>query len=80
MIVVLPFENLGLPEDAYFAAGMTEEITNRLARVSGLGVLSRRSAQHYASTDKTIKQIQKQAARAETGAAPDPTGTDVAEE
>jgi len=57
MIVVLPFENLGLPEDAHFAAGMTEEITNRLARVSGLGVISRRSAQHYASTDKTIKQI-----------------------
>ncbi len=57
MLVVLPFENLGPPEDAYFAAGMTEEITNRLARVSGLGVISRRSAQHYASTDKTIKQI-----------------------
>ena len=30
--------------------------------------------------DKTIKQIQRQAAKAETGAAPDPTGTDAAEE
>jgi len=56
-LVVLPFENLGPSEEAYFAAGMNEEITNRLARVSGLGVVSRRSAQHYASTDKTIKQI-----------------------
>ena len=31
MIVVLPFENLGAPEDEYFADGMTEEITSRLA-------------------------------------------------
>ncbi len=31
-VVVLPFENLGPPEDEYFAAGMTEEITSRLAR------------------------------------------------
>lgn len=30
--------------------------------------------------DKTIEQIQRQAAKAETGAAPDPTGTDAAEE
>jgi TolB-like protein/Flp pilus assembly protein TadD len=57
MLVVLPFENLGAPEDAYFAAGMTEEITNRLARVSGLGVISRTSAVQYDRTGKTVKQI-----------------------
>jgi TolB-like protein len=57
MLVVLPFENLGPPEDAYFAAGMTEEITSRLASVRSLGVISRKSAVHYAETDKTIKQI-----------------------
>ncbi len=39
-LVVLPFENLGPPEDAYFAAGMTEEITSRLAGVPGLAVIS----------------------------------------
>ena len=57
MIVVLPFENLGPVEEAYFAAGMTEEITSRLAVVSGLGVISRNSAARYADTTKTIKQI-----------------------
>jgi non-specific serine/threonine protein kinase len=57
MLVVLPFENLGSAEDAYFAAGMTEEITNRLARVSGLGVISRTSAVQYDRTGKTLKQI-----------------------
>ncbi len=57
MMVVLPFENLGAPEDEFFAAGMTEEITTRLAAVSGLGVISRKSAMQYAGTDKTIQQI-----------------------
>lgn len=56
-IVVLPFENLGAPDDAYFAAGMTEEITSRLASVRGLGVISRTSAVQYAKTGKTTKQI-----------------------
>jgi TolB-like protein/cytochrome c-type biogenesis protein CcmH/NrfG len=57
MIVVLPFENLGDPEDDYFAAGMTEEINSRLAKVSGLGVISRNSAVRYAKTEKSIQQI-----------------------
>ena len=57
MMVVLPFENLGPPEESYFAAGMTEEITSRLAAVSGLGVISRTSATQYDRTGKTIGQI-----------------------
>jgi len=56
-IVVLPFENLGAPEDAYFAAGMTEEITSRLANVQGLGVISRTSATEYTRRGKTVKEI-----------------------
>jgi serine/threonine-protein kinase len=57
MLVVLPFENLGAPEDEYFAAGMTEEITSRIAAVSGIGVISRTSAVQYDRTGKTLKQI-----------------------
>jgi eukaryotic-like serine/threonine-protein kinase len=56
-IVILPFENLGAPDDAYFAAGVTEEITSRLSSVGGLGVISRTSAVQYAKTGKTTKQI-----------------------
>jgi TolB-like protein/Flp pilus assembly protein TadD len=56
-IAVLPFENLGPPEEAYFAAGMTEEITSRLGVVSGLGVISRKSALQYEGSDKSTKQI-----------------------
>jgi TolB-like protein/cytochrome c-type biogenesis protein CcmH/NrfG len=56
-IVVLPFENLGPPEDEYFADGMTEEIISRLAAVSELHIISRTSALHYKGTNKTIRQI-----------------------
>jgi TolB-like protein len=57
MLVVLPFENLGPPEDEYFADGMTEEITSRLAALHGLGVISRSSSIQYKKTDKTIRKI-----------------------
>jgi TolB-like protein/tRNA A-37 threonylcarbamoyl transferase component Bud32/cytochrome c-type biogenesis protein CcmH/NrfG len=57
MIVVLPFENLGDPADEYFAAGMTEELTSRLAMVSGMGVISRNSAVRYANTEKSLQEI-----------------------
>jgi TolB-like protein/Flp pilus assembly protein TadD len=56
-IVVLPFDNLGNPDDAYFADGITEEITSRLASIDGLQVISRSSANHYRNADKTIQQI-----------------------
>jgi serine/threonine-protein kinase len=56
-IVVLPFENLGSPDDDYFATGMSEEIMSRLGAVRGLGVVSRKSAARYAATDKTTREI-----------------------
>jgi TolB-like protein len=57
MIAVLPLENLGPPEDEYFATGITDEITGRLAAVRSLGVISRKSAAQYAGTTKTTRQI-----------------------
>jgi eukaryotic-like serine/threonine-protein kinase len=57
MLAVLPFKNLGAPGDQYFADGLTEEITSRLAGVSNLGIISRTSADQYKNTSKTIKQI-----------------------
>ena len=57
MIVVLPFENLGLSEDEYFADGLTEEITSKLSGLSGLGVIARQSAKQYKKTTKSIRQI-----------------------
>jgi eukaryotic-like serine/threonine-protein kinase len=57
MLAILPFKNLGAADDQYFADGLTEEITSRLAAVNGLGVISRTSADQYRTTSKTLKEI-----------------------
>jgi non-specific serine/threonine protein kinase len=57
MLVVLPFENLGHAEDEYFADGITDAITARLAGIHGLGVVSRQSAVQYKDTDKNMRRI-----------------------
>ncbi|MFB3112574.1 MAG: protein kinase, partial [Gemmatimonadales bacterium] len=56
-LVVLPFDNLGAPEDEYFAAGITEAITTRLAGIGGLGIISRQSAIQYKNSGKNAQQI-----------------------
>ena len=41
LLAVLPFENISRDGEAYFAAGMTEEVTNQLSKLNGLRVVSR---------------------------------------
>jgi serine/threonine protein kinase len=60
VIAVLPFENLGDSADAYFADGMTEEITTRLASTSGLSVIARRSASEYKDSRKPLQEIARE--------------------
>ena len=57
MLAVLPFDNMGSAEDEYFADGITEEITARLAGIQGLGVIGRTSATQYKGSDRTVQQI-----------------------
>jgi serine/threonine protein kinase/Tfp pilus assembly protein PilF len=56
-LVVLPFENLGPTDQEYFADGITEEVITRLAKLSGLGVISRTSAMKYKDSEKSLKEI-----------------------
>jgi serine/threonine-protein kinase len=56
-LLVLPFENLGASTDEYFADGITEEMTSRLAEISGLGVISRTSALRFKGVDRTLQEI-----------------------
>jgi serine/threonine protein kinase/tetratricopeptide (TPR) repeat protein len=56
-LVVLPFENLGLAEDEYFADGITDAITARLAGIHGLSVISRQSAIQYRESEKSPQEI-----------------------
>jgi len=59
-LVVLPFENLGSADDEYFAAGITDAITARLAVIHGLGVISRQSAMQYKGREKSSRLIGKE--------------------
>lgn len=57
-IAVLPFENLSPnPDDAYFAAGMHEQLLNELARIRGMNVIARTSVLRYAKDPQPVPQI-----------------------
>jgi DNA-binding SARP family transcriptional activator/TolB-like protein/Tfp pilus assembly protein PilF len=59
-LAVLPFENLGKSDDAYFAVGMAEEISSRLGTLPGLQLIGRQSTKSYANTNKPVAQIGKE--------------------
>jgi serine/threonine-protein kinase len=56
-IVVLPFENAGDADDGYIAAGLTDEITERLAAVNGLVVISDSGVIDSSRSDDQIHRI-----------------------
>ncbi|MGI9626318.1 MAG: tetratricopeptide repeat protein [Longimicrobiales bacterium] len=57
-IAVLPFDNLSPdPENAFFAAGMHEEIISQLSKISSLIVISRSSVMGYATDRPSLPQI-----------------------
>ena len=60
-IAVLPFENLSDDKaNAYFATGIQDEITTRLAKIAELKVIARTSTQQYQSKPGNLSQIAKQ--------------------
>lgn len=57
-IAVLPFDNYSPnEEDAYFAAGITEEITGQLARIGDLTVLSRVAVERAVESENSLEDI-----------------------
>ncbi|MEO0576009.1 MAG: hypothetical protein AAF004_11135 [Pseudomonadota bacterium] len=57
-IAVLPFDNYSpKAEDAYFAAGITEEITGQLARIGDLTVLSRVAVERAVRSGGSLQDI-----------------------
>jgi TolB-like protein/Flp pilus assembly protein TadD len=57
VLAVLPFKNLGDPADQYFADGLTEELTSRMAALGGLRVISRTSTEQYRGSPKSLREI-----------------------
>ena len=60
-VAVLPFKNLSPnEEDAYFAAGMHEEVLTQLAKLRNLSVISRTSVMRYVDTDLSVPEIARE--------------------
>jgi len=60
LLAVLPFENLGGPEDEYFADGITDEVRGKLSAVPGLHVIASGSASQYKHTTKPPQEIARE--------------------
>jgi TolB-like protein/tetratricopeptide (TPR) repeat protein len=59
-VAVLPFENLGAPEDDYFADGIADAVRGKLTSLPGLQVIARASSTPYKKTTKTQQQIARE--------------------
>ena len=57
MLAVLPFQNLGSPDDDYFADGLSEAIAMRLGSIQRLGVIGWSSASQYKRTGQSPQEI-----------------------
>ena len=57
-VAVLPFANLSAdPENEYFAAGLTDEVTADLSKVRALRVISRTSSMTFRDTTRNVREI-----------------------
>lgn len=60
-LAVLPFKNLSAAdENAYFAAGIHEELLTQLSKVKGINLISRTSVLRYENTDKSLGDIARE--------------------
>lgn len=61
LIAVLPFRNRSvLPEDAFLAEGLHDDLLTQLAKVSGLQVISRTSMMRYADSRLSVPEIARE--------------------
>ena len=56
-IAVIPFDNLGADEQAFFADGLTDDLITELSRVSDLRVISRTTSMRYKGSGKSLQEI-----------------------
>jgi TolB-like protein/tetratricopeptide (TPR) repeat protein len=59
-VAVLPFENLGAPEDDYFADGIADAVRGKLTTLRGVQVIARGSSTPYKKTTKTPNEIARE--------------------
>ena len=61
LIAIVPFRNRStLPEDAYFAEGMHDDLLTQLSKIKSLRVISRTSMLRYADTKMSATEIARE--------------------
>lgn len=61
MIAVLPFRNRSVrEEDAYFTAGIHDDLLTQLSRIAAFKVISRTSMMRYQDSDKSVPEIARE--------------------
>ena len=57
-VAVLPFQNLSPdPNDAYFAAGLHEEVIDQISKIHSMSVIARPSVMQYAKETKPVPEV-----------------------
>ena len=59
-VIVVPFDNVGNPADAYFAEGVSDEIASQLARLPGLQVVGRDGVRRFRGSTLSPRDIARQ--------------------
>jgi serine/threonine-protein kinase len=59
-LAVLPFANVGAADDAYFAAGVSDELASRLTSIAGVRVMSPGSTRQYRNTTKPRNEVARE--------------------
>jgi len=60
LLAVLPFENISRNGEGYFAAGMTEEVTSQLSKLSGLRVVARTAVAQFKDPRRQLSDMAKE--------------------
>jgi len=56
-VVVMPFDDLGAPDEDFFADGVVEEITSALSRIRDIFVIARQSAYTYKGRFVDVREV-----------------------
>jgi serine/threonine-protein kinase len=56
-LAVLPFENVGPADNAYFADGIADQVRGKLTSLAGFQVIARSSSMQYRQTTKSPQEI-----------------------
>src|ERR1041385_7374316 len=59
-LAVLPFENRGVPEDAYIVDGITDQVRGKLMSLGGFQITARTSSDQYRDSKKSPQEIGKE--------------------